>query len=851
MIVGSQIKSDPIRMAKADTARSTNPDVPDSRKPKRVRFPDGEVISNYLEPFRPVPDNCTSEELIAAYVESCFQYKVSPIEFLLEQLKGIDLSICNERYSRLSLKGIRLNRSHVETLEEIFRRVHFRELDFEGTFLDDQSAVALFDMLLHYETCHELHISLNLDKFHPSLGWARCVTFMRRSGELRRFSLSHTPLTIGNFLGLNFFGLCLNGLSLRDCNLSGQALFGLVRWLRLLLSSASLDPPTRDRSNGAGNNGSRTAPRRSGLSSTGSNAVARRSHLWRPVLLMNPHTGMREPSVWELRLDVAQNRLNAADAETLLALIRHQLLVPQIPPDTPLSGVEQSIPSTVSDDHVDWEPTVLRKGWLPIGGIGYLSSLDLSNNSLGDDGLRVICTGLIQSYRTRLRDLHSVPTAPSAEDRPSVTDTSVSCSTLKDQIIGESEPDASVETVELQTSVRGLERLALSNNGLTATGMHPMALVLMQTPLSLVQLVGGLTSLDLSNNPGIRDEGVEVLCEGLIRNHSLRELYLRAIRMSFSGIFALSGFLSESKCLRILDIRYNQMNLAALMALSKTLYINRTLTSLLSDMRNMTATEDPLIATDAELILYLVDEIDGCLRRNRSLDQSMPPVIPKQTELPSSTSVCSLDVDPLSPNTSPTSNTVIPDPPTDQTKLVENVPDLSRSELECDPVEADSGSVSWSEKTLTDLRGSVEFPIPSPVAFSSEPICFFSSPPNDSVTLASQVTQPRDSAFEYATENACRPLSPDNPICTAKDYIEFDWDWPKPVQSDDSSLSSSSFDGPPASPGSESAETVIASDHNESDPNVISTASASAGITSRRTRRKHVKSNPSSKPVAT
>lgn len=229
----------------------------------------------------------------------------------------------------------------------------------------------------------------------------------------------------------------------------------------------------------------------------------------------------------------------------------------------------------------------------------------------------------------------------------------------------------------------------------------------------------------------------------------------------------------------------------------------------------------------------------------------MPPVIPKQTELPSSTSVCSLDVDPLSPNTSPTSNTVIPDPPTDQTKLVENVPDLSRSELECDPVEADSGSVSWSEKTLTDLRGSVEFPIPSPVAFSSEPICFFSSPPNDSVTLASQVTQPRDSAFEYATENACRPLSPDNPICTAKDYIEFDWDWPKPVQSDDSSLSSSSFDGPPASPGSESAETVIASDHNESDPNVISTASASAGITSRRTRRKHVKSNPSSKPVAT
>ncbi|CAH8529224.1 unnamed protein product [Dicrocoelium dendriticum] len=59
----------------------------DLKPERRVRFPDDEVISDYLEPFRPVPDNCTSEELITAYIDSCYHYKVQPIEFLLEQLK--------------------------------------------------------------------------------------------------------------------------------------------------------------------------------------------------------------------------------------------------------------------------------------------------------------------------------------------------------------------------------------------------------------------------------------------------------------------------------------------------------------------------------------------------------------------------------------------------------------------------------------------------------------------------------------------------------------------------------------------------------------------------------------------
>ncbi len=33
--------------------------------------------------------------------------------------------------------GLRLSRLQIETLEEVFRRVHFREVDLEDTYLDE------------------------------------------------------------------------------------------------------------------------------------------------------------------------------------------------------------------------------------------------------------------------------------------------------------------------------------------------------------------------------------------------------------------------------------------------------------------------------------------------------------------------------------------------------------------------------------------------------------------------------------------------------------------------------------------------------------------------------------------
>ncbi|TPP67559.1 hypothetical protein FGIG_09276 [Fasciola gigantica] len=54
MTDNSHNKTDSLKIKKDDIVRSADPDVRAPRKPeRRVRFPDGEVISNYLEPFRP------------------------------------------------------------------------------------------------------------------------------------------------------------------------------------------------------------------------------------------------------------------------------------------------------------------------------------------------------------------------------------------------------------------------------------------------------------------------------------------------------------------------------------------------------------------------------------------------------------------------------------------------------------------------------------------------------------------------------------------------------------------------------------------------------------------------------
>ena len=138
-------------------------------------------------------------------------------------------------------------------------------------------------------------------------------------------------------------------------------------------------------------------------------------------------------------------------------------------------------------------------------------------------------SALLQSYRGRLHRLHSELNKSGQE----IDDEGlISCSS--------SETKSTSHNTTAKMIVHGLERLCIADNHLSPVGMQAVAVILMQTPKSLVTKVGGLVSLDLSYNQNIRDTGVEILCEGLLRNNTLKELYLRSIRMSFPGILIVS-----------------------------------------------------------------------------------------------------------------------------------------------------------------------------------------------------------------------------------------------------------------------------------------------------------------------
>lgn len=135
---------------------------------------------------------------------------------------------------------------------------------------------------------------------------------------------------------------------------------------------------------------------------------------------------------------------------------------------------------------------------------------------LQDDGVKVLCTGLLQAYQLQQRRLE-VALAAIAQATASPAGTS----TLP--------PKCALPRA------CGLQRLSLANNALTGEAGRHLAVVLSRSTESLAPLLGGLTFLDLSGNPAFGNAGVVHLCEGLIRNFTLLELCLRNVRLGFDG----------------------------------------------------------------------------------------------------------------------------------------------------------------------------------------------------------------------------------------------------------------------------------------------------------------------------
>ncbi|XP_067682875.1 protein phosphatase 1 regulatory subunit 37-like isoform X2 [Haliotis asinina] len=198
-----------------------------------VKFHEG-IVAGYKDAPDPWKDarGWTWHEVMMAYRLSCEKHNTKPLSRIIQQIQGLVDN--GKRQELFSLKGEKLDHKHCESIEEILRRIQFNVIDLEGCHLEDESAVALFDMIEFYDSACQLNISFN--KNIGLRGWQACSKLIRRTPHLVHLDMRNCDLNersipiIGRALKL---GSTLTVLHLENISLSGRALIILVAALKM------------------------------------------------------------------------------------------------------------------------------------------------------------------------------------------------------------------------------------------------------------------------------------------------------------------------------------------------------------------------------------------------------------------------------------------------------------------------------------------------------------------------------------------------------------------------------------------------------------------------------------------
>ncbi|XP_037959402.1 protein phosphatase 1 regulatory subunit 37-like [Teleopsis dalmanni] len=171
-------------------------------------------------------------EITELYVLSCYKHNTKPLPVILEHLKGVETNK-QLRQGQLSLKSIQLSPSDCEALEEVFKRVQYKSINFSSCDLSESALSALFDMIEYYEATNELDISLNA-KGMTHRGWVSCTYMVSRSQELQSLNAQGNPISKSSAenLGHALKTSNLHTLKLEHCGLKGAPLTGLCFKLR-------------------------------------------------------------------------------------------------------------------------------------------------------------------------------------------------------------------------------------------------------------------------------------------------------------------------------------------------------------------------------------------------------------------------------------------------------------------------------------------------------------------------------------------------------------------------------------------------------------------------------------------
>lgn len=204
---------------------------------RSVHFPDDDdLVSGYHDaPHNAFnsPQVYDNKSIAEAYANACKRLKISPNSTVERQIAYFH-HIAGVRQECLSLKGQRLSMSHMECLEEIFKRVQFDTLDFEYTFIDDDAAVSLAEMLEFYDSTLKLNLSFN--KQINFRGWQALFRAIKNCQSLQLLNLRYTSLSdravpiLARTLRTQ---PTLTSLHLENVSLSGKNLLLLVCALKM------------------------------------------------------------------------------------------------------------------------------------------------------------------------------------------------------------------------------------------------------------------------------------------------------------------------------------------------------------------------------------------------------------------------------------------------------------------------------------------------------------------------------------------------------------------------------------------------------------------------------------------
>ncbi|KAK7103839.1 hypothetical protein V1264_018657 [Littorina saxatilis] len=199
-----------------------------------ISFPPESYVSGYCDPPDPWKGapRWTPYDIISAYKRSCEKHATKPLNKVIQQVEGFS---CNgKREEKLVLKNEKLDIKQCETFEEILRRVQFKNIDLESCHLDDESAVAWFDMIEFYESA--VHFNISFNKNISVRGWQACSRLIRRTPCLTSLDLRNCDM---NDRSIPIFGRALKlgshitVLHMENMYLSGRSLIILVAALKM------------------------------------------------------------------------------------------------------------------------------------------------------------------------------------------------------------------------------------------------------------------------------------------------------------------------------------------------------------------------------------------------------------------------------------------------------------------------------------------------------------------------------------------------------------------------------------------------------------------------------------------